>query len=98
MSDLRQILSQGTHLFFIFSGSWSTYNYTNQIADAFPSVRGQERVRVEYFRRADHTFTRLYHQTMLVERIVGWMSERWNPAAEMSGPDRDSIETALGAK
>ncbi len=74
---LRSILAKGTRLFFIFSGSWSAYNYRKQFSDAFPFVRGSRAIRVEYFSRADHTFTRLYTQQRLVEEIQAWTADQW---------------------
>lgn len=74
---LRDILEKGVQLFFIFTGSWSTYNYREQFADAFPFIRGREAVRVDYFPGADHTFTRLSSQAVLVETVQGWMSARF---------------------
>lgn len=71
---LRDILARGVQLFFVFTGSWSIYNYREQLADAFPFVRQNAAVQVEYFPGSDHTFTRLHNQQILVDTVRGWMT------------------------
>jgi pimeloyl-ACP methyl ester carboxylesterase len=71
---LRDILGRGVQLFFVFTGSWSIYNYRDQLADAFPFIRQSGAVRVDYFPGADHTFTRLHNQQILVETVRDWLT------------------------
>lgn len=77
---LKGIATRGARILFVYSGSWTSYNYRNQLADAFPFVRDTSAIQVEYFPAADHTFTRLYNQRRLVETISYWVTTNWPPA------------------
>ena len=50
------------------------YNYQSQFEDMFPSLHSNGRLRVKLVLEADHTFTLLSHQRMLVNDIVDWVS------------------------
>ncbi len=74
---LQRILTRGVGMLFIYTGSWSSYNYRAQLEDAFPFMRAPA-VRVEYFANADHTFTGLYNQQRLIDTICEWISARYS--------------------
>lgn len=90
---LKGILSRGTRLLWIFTGSWSAYNYQGQFADAFPFTRQSDLVQVEHFPRADHTFTRLYNQRQLVGAICEWATRNWPQTAGTAAPESDERST-----
>jgi hypothetical protein len=70
---LSAMLDRGAQLLFIYTGSWSIYNYAGQFRDAFPEVMRRGAVRVEYAPDADHTFTRLHHQQRLLDMVSDWL-------------------------
>jgi hypothetical protein len=76
LSDLCALIERDTHLYFIYSegGMEPYYNYQSQFADIFPSLRSNSKIRVKQFPEADHTFTLLSHQKILIDDIVDWIS------------------------
>jgi hypothetical protein len=81
---LEELVGRGTRLYFIFSGTWGSYNYRDQFRDAFPSLMSGGQVTVDYIPDADHTFTQLINQERLVGRIARWVAGEWPPRAEAS--------------
>lgn len=81
---LEELVGRGTRLYFLFSGTWGSYNYRDQFRDAFPSLMSGGRVTVDYIPDADHTFTQLINQERLVGRIARWVAGEWPPRAEAS--------------
>jgi hypothetical protein len=49
------------------------YNHRHQFRHAFSDVEFGDRLTVDYFSRANHTFTELRQQDALVESIGSWM-------------------------
>lgn len=74
---LSTITGRGARMLFVFSGSWSAYNYRNQFRDAFPQVVATGQVEVEYYPDSDHTFSSLYNQQRLIDRITRWFQANW---------------------
>ena len=79
LADLSKLVDRGTELFLVYSagGMENYYNHSAQFGEAFPSLRGNARVRAEFFAEADHLFTILSHQEALVAAIEGWARSRW---------------------
>ena len=68
--ELRGLTDRGVDLLFIYSaGQEDLYNYRRQFEDTFPWLRSNEQVRVEFFGGADHTFTLLRYQDVLISVI-----------------------------
>jgi pimeloyl-ACP methyl ester carboxylesterase len=91
---LRGILDRGVQLLFIYTGSWSLYNYEHQFRDAFPALMKRGLVRVIYVPDADHTFTRLHHQQRLLDIVGTWMVEAFGPARDTNSKDQDAVTVA----
>jgi len=51
------------------------HNYRRQLADAFPSLDFEGRLRIEYFERCDHTFSTLESQERLLALVRQWVGE-----------------------
>jgi pimeloyl-ACP methyl ester carboxylesterase len=82
-SELRSFARRGMDLFFIFSGGQQEhYNYRAQHEEAFRSIDFGGRLRVEYLPDADHIFTGLQHQALVVREARAWMER----VAERIGP------------
>jgi hypothetical protein len=89
---LREIIDRGAKLLFIYTGSWSIYNYENQFRDAFPELMKSGAIRVVYAPDADHTFSRLHHQERLLGIVGGWFGDVLGGAA--GEPDASREEAA----
>lgn len=76
----EQLVERKVRLLALFTeGHPDICNYPGQLLEAFPAVRFQDALRLEYFRRVDHTFTLRRDQ----ERLLGVMTEWF--AAEFPG-------------
>jgi dienelactone hydrolase len=71
-SALRELAARGVNLLIVYSEGLG-YNYQRQFTDVFPSVP-TDRVRVEYFKGADHMFTLLANQDRLVRAARDWIA------------------------
>ena len=67
---LRRLTERGVRVLAIFTEG-REYIYSRQFAHLFPSVR-PDRVRVEFFKDADHTFTLRANQDRLAQVVVEW--------------------------
>jgi pimeloyl-ACP methyl ester carboxylesterase len=74
-AQLRNLVARQVALFFIFTeiGMKGYYNYRGQLFDAFPFLRSSEYATVVFMHGADHTFTLLRDQQLLIERIEQWI-------------------------
>jgi pimeloyl-ACP methyl ester carboxylesterase len=71
---LAAVAKRGLHLCVIHSGGWQhLYNYREQFTDAFRAIEFGDRLRLEYLKNADHTFTLLNNQASLVDITSAWM-------------------------
>lgn len=98
---LARIIDRGTRLLLVFSGSVDTFNYRSQFAHSFPGVNFRDRVTVEYYPEADHTFTRRSHQELLTNTVLGWVERAFVHTAAPDAtshviPSRAALANALG--
>jgi hypothetical protein len=70
--DLARMVDRGMQLLFIFSGE-SNYVYPGQFWDWLGRKDWKGRVKVEYRRRANHTFTFQADRDSMMELVVGWI-------------------------
>lgn len=71
--DLARFMGRGLRMLQVFSGGQDyLYNYRDQYADSFRGVPFGDQLQVEYLAEADHIFTGLEHQ-----KVVIAMFERW---------------------
>lgn len=81
--DLRQLVARSVRLMFIFSGGQEEhYNHRGQYAASFRAVPFANLLRVEYIGAADHLFTDLRHQRIVVGMLAEWVAE-FRPAASV---------------
>jgi len=69
---LLSLTGRGARLLLLYTHG-REYSYRRQFRDMFPDVRA-DRVDVEFFRDADHTFTLHANQDLLVRKVSEWMS------------------------
>lgn len=73
---LRRLVARDVAIFTIFTAGVETqYNYARQFFDLFSEVSFGDRLRLQYFEDADHTFTGSVLQERLRRSVVGWVSE-----------------------
>jgi hypothetical protein len=77
LEEMTQILARDVELFLIFTGGGMAefYNHPRQFAETFPSLAGHPRLRLQFMRRADHTFTLRSHQDDVMASIESWVGE-----------------------
>jgi pimeloyl-ACP methyl ester carboxylesterase len=77
-SELRQLMERNLSLLMVYSGSWYLYfNYREQIRDNFPNVPFGDRLTVEHFPEADHTYTLLQDRERLLTTVLTWIQSRF---------------------
>ena len=86
---LKRLIDRGTEICAVFTGGQSEfYNYEGQFEDAFKDVPMGGQLLELYWPGADHIFTGLGHQKLLVDTMSSWMADHWKtdavPAAEPS--------------
>lgn len=70
---LQALVDRNVRLLQIFTGGLEDrYNYRRQFLDAFPEVDFRDRLTLEFFSEADHTFTAFEAQRHLVRSIDRW--------------------------
>lgn len=80
VASLRKLVDRGVNMLYIYSGSWSYYNYGNQFYDMFADVDFKGAATVHYFRNQDHTATLRSDQDRLIDTIEKWLDSSidWN--------------------
>ncbi len=69
----QRSMDRGVQCLIVFtSGSPHQHNYRRQILDAFPTVPFAGRLRLEYFTRCDHLFTRGTDRKRLFDAVMAW--------------------------
>ena len=77
---LQRMVDRDVQLLAVFSGSTKEYNYSGQLQEAFATVNFAGRLEEAYYPEADHTFTRLRNQDVLVDRVLQWMQIKFEAA------------------
>jgi alpha-beta hydrolase superfamily lysophospholipase len=72
----RRTLETGTQFLAVFTGGLEAQHcYREQLLDAFPRLRFGDRLRLEYFKEADHMFQSEAERGRLIESIVNWLGQ-----------------------
>jgi pimeloyl-ACP methyl ester carboxylesterase len=72
----RRTLESGTQFLAVFTGGLEAQHcYRKQLLDAFPRLRFGDRLRLEYFKEADHMFQSESDRVRLIELIVDWLEQ-----------------------
>lgn len=76
LADLVELVARGVNQLYIYSGGveYGYYNYRGQFKDMFRSIDFQDKLQLEYFNEADHTYSRLRDRDKLMTTISRWMS------------------------
>ncbi len=71
-------MSRDFKLLSIYSGSGSDYYYKDQFFDMYKSINFRKNAQVEYFARADHTYTLCKDREKMIETICSWMQSSFS--------------------
>jgi hypothetical protein len=72
----RKTLESGNQFLAVFTGGLEAQHcYREQLLDAFPGLRFGDRLRLEYFKEADHMFQSEAQRGRLIEVIVDWLGQ-----------------------
>ncbi|MBK8256281.1 MAG: alpha/beta fold hydrolase [Polyangiaceae bacterium] len=72
-AELNGILSRGTQLLFVYTGGWSDYVHRDQFFEMFPHLTYPERVQVEFYADADHTYAVASHRARMMSRVENFL-------------------------
>jgi pimeloyl-ACP methyl ester carboxylesterase len=76
--ELALLVQRGVELLFVYSGGVPVYyNYRNQFRDMFSNVDFKAKLRLEYFKNADHTYTLLEQREKLLQCVCKWMADKF---------------------
>lgn len=76
-SEIQTLLDRNTQLLYIYTGGvFSYYNYAGQFFDMFPHLNANDKIEVELYSNADHTYTLEEDREILLKRVVEWYSSR----------------------
>jgi pimeloyl-ACP methyl ester carboxylesterase len=74
-TDLELLINREVDMFFIYTSAVITVlNYANQFHDMFPKIDSKNKIQVEFYPEADHTFTLPTHRKRLQESIRCWLN------------------------
>jgi hypothetical protein len=90
LTEMKRLLARDVELFLIFTGGGMAefYNHPRQFAETFPSLAGHERLRVDFMKSADHTFTLRSHQEAVLASIDAWVTKLSSAASQGQGFQR----------
>jgi hypothetical protein len=77
-SDLEALVARGVGLLFVYVGGDTDYNHRAQFFKMFGSARlSAANIAVDYYPKSDHTFFGVDARRAIVERVNGWLNERF---------------------
>lgn len=94
---LQAFLDRGGRVLVIYSGgSPAHFNHKSQFSRSFSRWRLGERVKVEFFEHANHTFTEVAQQERLISCVSAWLDSQFplaRPSSEHCvGPSRTGAQ------
>jgi hypothetical protein len=75
-ADVHRLHRRGARMLFIYVGGDSEFNHLGQFSEMIGSSTLGDRIDIEYYGDADHTFFRVTDRQRVVDRVGRWMSER----------------------
>jgi pimeloyl-ACP methyl ester carboxylesterase len=77
-AKLQGLLKRQVNMLFVYSGGVEMYyNYRNQFQDMFKNLDFENRITVEYFPEADHTYPEVTSRRILIRTVSDWMRARY---------------------
>ena len=76
--DYAAMVDRGVQLLFLYAGGDSSYNHRRQLYEFGCDSPHGDKIEVEFYRQADHTFFRVEDRARAVARIGAWMERRFS--------------------
>jgi pimeloyl-ACP methyl ester carboxylesterase len=74
--EFNALVQRGVAMLVVYTGTVrSYYNYAGQFIDMFPRVDFKDKLYLEYFYDADHTFTSIGERKKLTTAILRWIND-----------------------
>jgi len=75
-SSVHDLISRGVNLYFIYSGGYASYAYSNQFYDFSGVEKESKQVDVAYFDQADHMYIIIESRVVLFSSIIDWINKK----------------------
>ncbi len=76
--DVAALTKRGVQLHLAYVGSDTTFNHAEQFFEMFGSPElDRTKVDIAYYPTSDHTFFGVQDRTQLIDRLTGWMTQRF---------------------
>jgi dienelactone hydrolase len=85
-ADVRKLVSRGTRILFVYVGGDTEFNHRGQLAEMVGTRLPSDRVELEYYPDADHTFSRVADRVRLVARVGEWTARTFKSTTSMRAP------------
>jgi len=96
--DLRALNDRAVQLCCVFTGGQQDhYNHEGQFRAAFKGIDFGSALRELYLPEADHIFTVLAHQEILVGTVRDWMASHWPASVQTDAVDAAPSRSVQGA-
>ncbi len=85
--DLQQLIGRRVALCYVYTGQLQNeYNYADQLTDAFPVLRGYQRLQLHHLVDADHTFSRTSMRVALISHLLSWLRSEFSGSCGVLQP------------
>ena len=75
--ELEEMAKRNVNILNIYSGEIDGYNYANQYYHMFKDVNFNKKMKLIYFKDADHTFSSISERNKMISSITGWLEENF---------------------
>ncbi|NOY62692.1 MAG: alpha/beta fold hydrolase [Gammaproteobacteria bacterium] len=75
--EIKSLTKRGVNLLYIYSGGWEGYNHVKQFKEMYQSIDFSDRVQVEYFAQAEHTYPLREDRKKLQRCVCLWIEEKF---------------------
>jgi len=73
--ELDRVVARGTQMLFVYTGGWSDFVDERQFDEMFAGLREKARIRVKFFRDADHTYILLAHREAMLDEVASFVAQ-----------------------
>jgi len=76
-AGLKTLIERDQKMLYIYTGGTGGYSYRNQFRDAFRSIDFRDTLQLEFFEKADHTFTVMRDRDRMKQLLIGWLQQHF---------------------
>lgn len=74
---LERLIERNQKMLYIYTGGTGGYSYRNQFRDAFRSIDFRGTLTLEFFEKADHTFTVMHDRDRMKRVLIDWIRKQF---------------------